>query len=244
MNKATLSILVGVASAAVGAVAGYFTAAKILDDKYSAEYERKLNDEIGRIRESNKRRLDEHNKCHVQVDRKDLDDLGIVVDDGQPLNAPNSTVSYSAPQTDPPPFGEPDPEDDPDEEEIEYDDNGNPIDSDEVADEYWCNDPDYWDDKPATTVSVDVYNEELPSTYDFVTFKYFTYDDILIDDGDRIIDDIDHIVGDALTKFGEEAAELSHGDPDVIYVVNGKMNLAIEITRLNKRYADYLCMGG
>lgn len=244
MNKVTLSILVGTASAVVGAVAGYFTAAKILDNRYSAEYEKRLNDELDRIRESNKRRFDEKSKQSVQVDRKVLEDLGIVVDNGQPLKVPSSTVSYSTHSTDHPPFGELTPEDEPDEEEIEYDENGNPVDSDEVADEYWCNDPDYWDDKPATTVSVDVYNEELPSTYDFVTFKYFTYDDTLIDDGDRIIDDVEHIVGDALTIFGEEAAALSHGDPDVVYVVNGKMNLAIEITRINKRYVDYLGMGG
>lgn len=229
MNKVTLSILVGAASAVVGAVAGYFTAAKILDDKYSAEYEKRLNEELGRIRESNKRRS-------IQIDRNDLVDLGIVVENGQPIIKPIEAI-HSKPH-------ELTPEDEPDEEEIEYDENGNPVDLDEVADEYWCNDPDYWDDKPATTVSADVYNEELPATYDFVTFKYFTYDDTLIDDGDRIVDDIDHIVGDALTKFGEEAAELSHGDPDVVYVVNGKMNLAIEITRLNKRYVDYLGMGG
>lgn len=236
MNKVTLSILVGVASAAVGAVAGYFTAAKILDDKYSAEYEERLNNELKRIREANERRIADLNRRSVQVDSQDLRDLGIVVENGQPMVKPIE-ITYSKVQ-------ELTPEDEPDEEEIEYDENGNPVDLDEVADEYWCNDPDYWDDKPATTVSADVYNEELPATYDFVTFKYFTYDDTLIDDGDRIIDDIDHIVGDALTKFGEEAAELSHGDPDVVYVVNGKMNLAIEITRLNKRYVDYLGMGG
>lgn len=231
MNKIILSIIVGSASAVVGAVAGYFVAAKYLDAKYSAIYEEKLNTELSNIRKAQQKQEERRNKNSVWVSRDDLKDLGIVPSTDEPIQ-PSSVDYHKITKSDPV-------EESADDEDIEFDENGDPIDQSEVADEYWMDTPDFWDDKPATIISLDEYRD-LPSYFDHVTFHYYTEDDILLDDRDQIVDDITHIVGEALTKFGPEAAALAEGDEDAVYVINGKMNLAIEVVRLNQSFSSYM----
>lgn len=240
MNKTTLSIIVGSASAVVGAVAGYFVAMKYLDTKYSAVYEEKLNTELSNIRKAQQKQEERRNKDSVWVSRADLNDLGIVPTDGKPIEmteteyhkirreamTPSEEDIYQKSDSD---------------EVVELDNDGDPIDPSEVADEYWMDTPDFWDDKPATIISLDEYRD-LPSYFDHVTFHYYAEDDTLVDDGDQIVDDITRFVGEALTRFGPEAAALADGDEDAVYVVNGKINLAIEVVRLNQSYASYMGM--
>lgn len=230
MNKTTLSIIVGSASAVVGAVAGYFVAAKYLDAKYSAIYEEKLNTELSNIRKARQKQEERRNKNSVWVSRADLNDLGIVPSTDEPIQP--SSVEYHK-------IVHSDPAEERNDEDMELDKDGDPIDPSEVADEYWMDTPDFWDDKPATIISLDEYRD-LPSYFDHVTFHYYSEDDTLVDDGDQIVDDITRFVGEALTRFGPEAAALADGDEDAVYVVNGKMNLAIEVVRLNQSYASYM----
>lgn len=233
MNKLTLSIIVGSASAVAGAVAGYFVTVKYLDTKYSAIYEEKLNAELSNIRNAHKKKEERKNKDFVSVSREDLKDLGIIPSDGKPIETVG--VEYHKIQREDLSI----PEEPDDDKEIELDADGDPIDPSEVADEHWMDTPDFWDGKPATIISLDEYRD-LPPFFDPVTFHYYAEDDVLVDDGDQIVDDITHVVGEALTKFGQEAAALSDGDEDAVYVVNGQMSLAIEVVRLNQSYSAYM----
>lgn len=239
MNKLTLSFIVGSASAVVGAVAGYFMAMKYLDAKYSTIYEEKLNTELSNIRKAQQKQGERRNKNSIWVSRDDLEDLGIVPSDGKPIELTETEyhkIRQEAMKASEDGMYQKLNGDDGD---VEFDADGDPIDQSEVADEYWMDTPDFWDDKPATIISLDEYRD-LPSYFDHVTFHYYAEDDTLVDDGDQIVDDITHVVGEALTKFGPEAAALADGDEDAVYVINGKMNLAIEVVRLNQSYASYM----
>lgn len=227
MNKLTLSIIVGSASAVAGAVAGYFIAAKYLDTKYSAIYEEKLNTELSNIRRAHKEQEEQRNKNSISISRENLKDLGIVPSDGKPIKL--SETEYHKIRKEAMKISE----------EVELDTDGDPIDPSEVADEYWMDTPDFWDGKPATIISLDEYRDLSPH-FDPVTFHYYAEDDVLVDDGDQIIDDVTYVVGEALTKFGPEAAALADGDEDAVYVVNGQMNLAIEVVRLKQSYSAYM----
>lgn len=242
MNKLTLSIVIGSASAVAGAIAGYFVAAKYLDTKYSAIYEEKLNTELSNIRKAQQNQEERRSKDFVSVSRDDLKDLGIVPSDGKPIEMTEIEYHKIRQEAMKPSEDKMYQKLDGDDEDVELDADGDPVDQSEVADEYWMDTPDFWDDKPATIISLDEYRD-LPSYFDHVTFHYYAEDDTLVDDGDQIVDDITHVVGEALTKFGPEAAALADGDEDAVYVINGKMNLAIEVVRLNQSYASYMGMG-
>lgn len=243
MNKLNLSIIVGSASAMVGAVVGYFVAMKYSDTKYSAIYEEKLNTELSNIRKAQQKQEERKNTDSISVSREDLKSLGIVPSDGKPIELTETeyhkirreAMEESEDDVGPDAIGHRNL--DPD--TVIVDENGDPIDRSEIADEYWMDTPDFWDDKPATIISLDEYRD-LPSYFDYVTFHYYVEDDTLVDDRDQIIDDVTHFVGEALTKFGPEAAALADGDEDAVYVVNGKANLAIEVVRLNQSYASYM----
>lgn len=229
MNKATLSILVGMASAGAGAVAGYFLATKVLDEKYGSEYEKKLNEEIENLRESHKRMVEK--RSQEIVDHKEPINFGKTeeIPSVNPYREMVAKIEYNKiPHT-------PSKKDEEPDEEIEYDENGELIiDKDG---EIYVDQSGEWDDKPPTIISLKEYTE-LDTYLDFVTFHYYMDDDVLVDDGDMPIDDIEHVVGDALVHFGDEAATLSNGDDDAVYVVNGRMNLAIEIVRLHASYQE------
>lgn len=252
MNKMTLSIVVGLASAGVGVVAGYFVAAKILDEKYSRLYEERLNTELLNIRKGRKEAEKREEERSVRIDKEILNEMGMVVSDEKPVEMsvvkyhkiqreavrPSEEELYQKLSTDPEDAGGE--KDDDEENEPQYDEDGNEIDADEIADETWIDTSGFWDDKPPTVISLQEYIE-LDSFIDRVTMRYYSQDDVLVDDKDMIVDDISHTIGDrALTMFGDEAAELSNGDPDAVYVVNGPMNLAVEVVRLNQAYSDYL----
>ncbi len=234
MNKVTLSILVGMASAGAGAVAGYFLATKVLDEKYGSEYEKKLNEEIENLRASHKRMVEKRGQ--EVVDHKESIDPGKTeeIPSVNPYREMVAKIEYNKIPHAPSKEDE-EPDKDITDEEIEYDENGERIiDRD---DEIYVDQSGEWDDKPPTIISLKEYTE-LDTYLDFVTFHYYMDDDVLVDDGDMPIDDIEHVVGDALVHFGDEAAALSNGDDDAVYVVNGRMNLAIEIVRLHASYQE------
>lgn len=125
------------------------------------------------------------------------------------------------------------PEDDPEEDEEEE---GDFDVIDETNEPQWAMTP--WTNKPPEVISLQDYTA-LPPYFDFVTFHYFNEDDVLLDDQDCVVDDVDGTVGDALVCFGDKAAELSDGDDNAVYVVNGKLGLAIEICRYHGSYAAW-----
>jgi hypothetical protein len=70
--------------------------------------------------------------------------------------------------------------------------------------------------------------------YSQTTYTYYSVDDILADTDDSVLGKIDMLVGlNNLTRFG-------HGTDDfnVLYIRNPKLELEIEICRINKSYAE------
>lgn len=64
---------------------------------------------------------------------------------------------------------------------------------------------------------------------------YYVGDDILADTTDCVMDDPEHIVGDALHFFGTNGA-----DANKVYVRNATIQAEYEITRVRGSYADHL----
>lgn len=89
---------------------------------------------------------------------------------------------------------------------------------------------------PPHVISIEEY-ESLPPSFEFLTYHYFE-DDVLIDDGDEIITDPEKVVGDALVHFGNDQHK------DIVYVVNGQYGSAIEIIRVNSTYEAWGGFGG
>lgn len=111
---------------------------------------------------------------------------------------------------------------DPDEEDPDYEDEG--PDFEDIMDEY----------RGRIEVIPNSDYRNLPPTFEFVTYHYFEEDDVLIDDGDMVIDDIEGTVGDALVHFDEE-----ENDGDTVYLINGDYGLAIEIVRFHSSYENW-----
>ena len=74
--------------------------------------------------------------------------------------------------------------------------------------------------------------DEFGEAYDFDTL-YFTYyaDGVLTDDTGEIIDDIEHIIGDALNHFGEY-------DDNAVHVRNENDGVDIEIVKEEKTFEE------
>lgn len=74
-------------------------------------------------------------------------------------------------------------------------------------------------------------NEE--NGYTHVTYTYYEIDDVMCDEDDEPVPHADLVVGQTNLKFG-------HGtdDPDVVFVRNERLELEIEICRLEKSYEE------
>ncbi len=251
MNKTLSYILVGGASALAGVVAGYILCKKRLEIKFQEELSEAVNKELEGIRASKK---EEHpDKPHVVVNPLDYvqesDIYQMIYDEfaeeaekaGKPLNSYHVSLlaqclmtcrenRFTEEETKiaieklMAEMGSPD-----DDEEDDIDEDG----AEEpqlVMEEYQNN--------PPEVIPLEEYSC-LPSYLTTLTFHYFEEDDVLIDDGDMVVDDIDDVVGDALVHFGDGS-----DDDDTVYVVNGRLGLAIEIVRLHSSYSGWNGWGG
>lgn len=259
MNKTVIYILVSGASALAGGVAGYFLCKKRLQDKFDEELSDAINEELASIR---KARAEEKKK--IEADAEAIEEVNEVDDEkdiyqmvydefmtqaeesGTPLNeyrvslltnclvdsrkkGLSSEETYEAinkmmAEAESP---EEDDEEDPDIDEETIIDDEPQL----VMEEYASNSPE--------VIPLQDYTA-LPPYFDFVTFHYFEQDDVLLDDGDMIVDDVDGVVGDGLVHFGE----CDENDDDTVYVVNGRMGLAIEIVRMHAAYSEWNGWGG
>lgn len=67
-----------------------------------------------------------------------------------------------------------------------------------------------------------------------VTLTYFVGDKVLIDEQQRVMDDVDETVGeDNLNRFGQGSK-----DPNVVYVRNDALELEFEILRSEGKYSE------
>lgn len=256
MNKIFSHILVGGASALVGAVAGYFFCKKKMQDEVDEAVSERVNEELAKIRKTKSEEKDDveahvaenpfdeaamynaaRNVIYTEFKDEGLNDYRVallaqcLVDcQKEGLNEDETDAKIHALLAE---------TECPTEDDSPYDYDEYPEDE-EVSDEY--NEPqmimDEWSEKPPTIVTVHDYSR-LPPYFEFLTYHYFEDDDTLIDDGDELIDDIDRIVGDALVHFGE----CDPKDDDTVYVVNGRMGLAIEIVRYHSAYSEWTGWG-
>lgn len=67
--------------------------------------------------------------------------------------------------------------------------------------------------------------------YDKLTLFYYSFDDVLIDEDEDILDDPEAVVGDGLSRIGEV-------EPDTAYIRNDKYGTDYVIIKLNKSYAE------
>lgn len=256
MNKTLFTILVSGASALAGGVAGYILCRKLTYDKIERELNDKFNEELSRIRQANIERnkkaeaeetpvVEEPNYEEqardfiyalmgdeaeaegviINADRvRDVSRvISMAVKDGCDSREISARVEeYIA--------GYEHPEEDLPEGVDEYEH----LSDEELPQAQW----DEWQEKGPYVIPLAEYTA-LPTIFEFLTFQYFEEDDVLIDDGDMIVDDVEGTVGDALHHFGDEAAEWNDCDDDTVYVVNGRMGLAIEIVRIHNSYQEW-----
>lgn len=222
MNTKLLTILVSGASALAGAAAGYFFCKKRLEMKYEQLYNDKLNEELKRIAATRKplaQQIIEEATPAETVDRGEKADKASDYTHYSryyKVNPADNSVTEM-------PVVNLDGEKDDDEEPV----NDDPMEA-------------YHDVGPEV-VSLAEYSA-LPPYFEFLTFHYYEEDDILLDDQDTIVDDVDGVVGvESLTMFGDRAFDLSgEQDDNTVYVVNGKMMIAVEIVRVHGAYQDYI----
>ena len=258
MNKTVIYILVSGASTLAGGVAGYFLCKKRLQDKFDKELSEAINKELSCIR---KARAEEKEKAKADTEpvteankveeTSDRDIYQMIYEEFRdqaeesdtPLNeyrisilsntlvqcrenGCNEQETYEAINKLLAEAESPEEDDSELDEETIMDDEPQLI-----MEEYAKN--------PPEMISIQDYSA-LPPYFDFVTFHYFEQDDVLLDDGEMIVDDVDDVVGDALVHFGE----CDENDDDTVYVVNGRMGLAIEIVRMHAAYAEWNGWGG
>lgn len=244
MNKTLSYVIVGGASALIGAVAGYIFCKKRMQNLFDQQLADRVNEELASIRESRKSKAEEkptHSRISDEQVKKLIETtLDCDITDFNPYRynllvaeiqrcfeegrssadeieeaIVNVIATFDSPPDD-------DEECNPDIDEEDLGVSEEP----QVAMEAYA-------EGPPHVIPLSDYRN-LPPYFEFLTFHYFEEDDVLLDDGDEIVDDIDGIVGDALVHFDEE-----EDDGDCVYVINGQMGNAIEIVRLHSSYADW-----
>jgi hypothetical protein len=78
------------------------------------------------------------------------------------------------------------------------------------------------------------YDERGESGNEEVTLTYYAGDDVLCDAQDKVVEDVDKVVGEEnLDKFG-------HGsnDPVIVYVRNENLSIDIEVVKSEQTYAE------
>lgn len=250
MNKTLSYVIVGGASALIGAVAGYIFCKKRMQSLFDQQLAERINEEISSIRESRKPKKGEEPQTKDAKNDSRISDeqikqliettLDCDITDFNPYRYAllaaeiqrcfdegrssvdeieeaivNLIATFDSPPDD-------DEECNPD---IDEEDLGVSEEPQMVMEVYA--------EEPPHVIPLSDYRN-LPPYFEFLTFHYFEEDDVLLDDGDEIVDDIEGIVGDALVHFDEE-----EDDGDCVYVINGQMGNAIEIVRLHSSYADW-----
>jgi hypothetical protein len=89
------------------------------------------------------------------------------------------------------------------------------------------------EDDNVRIISVEHYNETRPE-YDKEILYFYEDDEVLVTEGEEIIDDVNETVGpSALLSFGEMSE-----DPEIVYVRNDNRRVDYEVIRLSKSYAE------
>lgn len=242
MNRAFTYILVGGASALVGAISGYALCKHDLEKHYENLFELRVNEEIARLR-----------KVNETIHKTDNEPKEEKVDDQNPifettLDEPLSVNRYRAKiaSTKTAEWQRQGLSDDEINQNLEklYAEMEYPEEEDDEESPYLETEEDeepqntmsWWAEQPVTLLSEQEY-VSLPPHFVFVTFRYFSGDDVLVDDEDMVVENVEETVGEALNHFGDPAYQ--YDDDDTVYVVNGSMGIAIEIARSEGSYTEW-----
>lgn len=228
MNKPISYILVSGISALLGGIGGYFFAKKKLQDKFDEELTTAINNEIVAIRKSNENRAAKASE-KKEVESEDDPTPRPAVLKEKAVKAINESPVSSQTEYDRlckkvEEAGIEIPEGN----VVEFEDAGD----DEIQD---IMGPNGWGSIGPKVITIGEY-DQLPPYFSKFVFKYFEGDDTLIDEADSIVDDIELMIGDALNQWQDGPG---HGVQNYMYVVNGKLGMAIEIERHFDSYADW-----
>lgn len=236
MNKILSHILVAGASALAGGIGGYIFCKKTMEKKLQARFEQEVNEEIAKIREGRggKERI--------------IDNLVKV---GTPNPVTAEEIRQAVEEYNQSEAGEKNPYEmwkektgskvlsEEEMAEREYPQEESEDDDEDVVDDSW--EPQaVMEDYAKQGIQIIGPTEfgNLPPYFNVVEFKYFEEDDVLVDDGEMIVDDIQRYVGDALEHF-EYHEEGESPVTDTVFVINGDMGLAIEVTRCHYSYQEW-----
>lgn len=198
----------------LGLVVGGVTAWLVTDRRLAKKYERVAETEIDDMREHFRARL------IARDEKPPLSSLGRLVEE----------ENYASKSEDPSTPGELNTQVERTPEQQNVFDR---INTEKDASDGW----DYDIEKAARTREVPYvihYDERGETNYEEVTLTYYTADDVLCDDKDKVVDDQDRVVGlQNLDKFG-------HGsnDAEIVYVRNEYLSLDIEVVRSPNSYAE------
>lgn len=243
MTQTFKYILVGGASALIGAVSGYIFCKKQLQNKFEEELTKTIDEELKCIRKSREdsktesvRSSKKERSIDYLRDTKDIvngmfpnmtfndyqwlllkETLYQSYKEGEEIsyNELKNRFEYTIASFESPP------------EDIPEEDLGESYEDSDCVDEVQAV-MDGYSNQPPRVISEDEYSS-LPPYFEFLTYKYFE-DDVLLDDGEEIVDDIEGLVGDALIHFGAD---------DNVFVLNGNYGFAIEIIRMHTSYAAW-----
>lgn len=81
-------------------------------------------------------------------------------------------------------------------------------------------------------ILIDDYTDHCQD-YEKLSLYYWDEDDTLSDDKEDIIPNVEDLIGDGLTRFGEGSM-----DPDIVYVRNDKLGCDYEVVRYHKSYQE------
>ena len=223
MNTVVKYIIVAVSSATAGATASFFITKKILTDKYEAEANQRIEEEIQNFKLDYKKKHETKSipvsqltdEQRARLNKKEentmkIEDLKSLSDIDQEDEIPDNM----------------------DEDGNYYDDEGNPIADPAEDDEF----NDLQDDEINENQYV-ISQEEFDNDEKYTKrrLSYYENDDTLADEYDEKMSIFDTIGDNAISHFGDMS-----GDPTIVYVRNESLNSDYEVQLVHGSYKKFV----
>lgn len=206
--SARAAIAAGAVTTLAGAFAGYFVAERRL----RAKYEQLAEEEIAGMREHFRQRL-----VARETPKPSVEELGRVT----------AELGYDTPAQPWPKSDPPIPEIDDDVEEPEEKHN---VFEDQFVWDLEAEQAKRSEDAPYV-IHVDERNED---EYTQTTMTYYEGDDVLCDSGDRVVTEVDNVVGiENMDRFGHGST-----DPNIVYIRNEALAVDIEVVKSEGTYEE------
>lgn len=87
-------------------------------------------------------------------------------------------------------------------------------------------------DRPPKIISADAYSN-LPAHIEQVVLYFYTYDEVLCEDNEEIVEEPELLIGDALTKY-----DFIDSDERIIFVMNYAQDTCYEIQKVDASWTD------